>query len=215
MRGLGYVEMSALSPKSRRVGVTLLALVVAPGCAAFGGSGETTPGAKTTDIGGTTPTQETTETTTAKTSTASDGHDHGGSNESNDSSGDAAATGEMSVGGGDTELEMVGGSKADGFWFDGNEYHVWHRGESDVTLARALSTVGVEATAKALTYDGTTYEESADGTRLYYSVNGEPVNPAECTLKDGDEVWVTVETPAMNRDVPGDHVEITVKREKR
>ncbi|WP_435159772.1 hypothetical protein [Haladaptatus sp. DFWS20] len=113
----------------------------------------------------------------------------------------------MTVVVGDTALDMDGGSQSDGFWFDGSKHKVWHHSGGDVTLAQALSTVGVEATAETLTYDGTTYEESTDGTGLYYRVNGEPVNPTEYTLKDGDEVWATVETAEMNRDTPGDHID--------
>lgn len=85
------------------------------------------------------------------------------------------------------------------------EGHTWQT-SANVTLAEALSSFGVDASADRLAYDGTTYGEDANGTGLYYRVDGRTVDPESYTLQDGDQVWVTVETAETGYSVPGDYI---------
>lgn len=45
-----------------------------------------------------------------------------------------------------------------------------------------------------LTYDGTTYDESEEGTEIMFSVDGESVDPTEYELQGGESLRVEVET---------------------
>lgn len=100
------------------------------------------------------------------------------------------------------DVEPTGGP----FTFNATEPHTWHAA-SGVTLAEALATLDVEATADTVTYGGTSYDGAQSGTTVSYRVNGDPVDPTAYTLADGDEVWVTVETPGMNVSTPGTYIE--------
>ncbi|MDS0282634.1 cadherin-like beta sandwich domain-containing protein [Haloarcula onubensis] len=178
-------------------------LVFGAGCAGLGASeSATTPSA--------------TDTTTAQqtqTSTATDGHghDHSHSHDGTESTqttatnttGDAA-TGKLTVVVAADELSLPARDEA-GDGFDVAGPHTWES-SADLTLATALSRLGISATGTALSVDGETYT-AGDGTTLSYRVNGESVDPEAVTLADGDEVWVTVETPGMNASLPGTYID--------
>ncbi|WP_144905658.1 hypothetical protein [Halobellus captivus] len=119
---------------------------------------------------------------------------------------DAATTGLMAVVVDGDRLnlsETVEGSVA--FRADDDEPDTWHADDS-VTLAGALESAGLDADSDSLSYGGTTYSESTDGTQLVYRVNGESVNPVEYELADGDEVWVLVLTEETDASVPGEYI---------
>jgi len=92
------------------------------------------------------------------------------------------------------------------FSFDGNQPHTWHAA-TGVTLSDALSTLGIDATADTLRYQGRTYQDGTNNTTVDIRVNGKHVDPTSYTLANGDEVWVTVETPGMNRSTPGTYID--------
>lgn len=92
------------------------------------------------------------------------------------------------------------------FHFHGGS-DLWHAHAEGVTLEYALATLGIEVNAggERLTYEGTTYNDSAAGTEITITVDGEPVDPATYVLRgvgpedraaqgDGDDVRVVVET---------------------
>ena len=185
---------------------TLLALVVtvlvaSAGCAGIGGvGGSTNPPPQ--------PTPAPTGTPTAPPS--SPGSD-------SNSSHDATTTGSGAVGDGTDAVGkmtvVVGGeevtederSDADRIRFDADAGHTWNA-TGNVTLAEALAPLGVSVGDGTLTYDGTTYDDSTNGTSVNVRVNGDPVEPTTYTLADGDEVWVTVETPEMDVSTPGEYI---------
>jgi sulfur carrier protein ThiS len=84
--------------------------------------------------------------------------------------------------------------RADCFHFEGNQGNRWHVHCQDVTLSWAMDSLGFNVTAGTLAYDGTTYRDAASGTSVAVRVDGEPVNPAEYVLQEGDSVEIVVET---------------------
>ncbi|UPV76846.1 hypothetical protein M0R89_20475 (plasmid) [Halorussus limi] len=196
-------------------------------------NGTTTAGEPTTEpaTGESTVVNGTDETTTANDSTgttatndssettAGDGHSHSHGGETTDSEGSddggndsesANATGDLSgkmtvvVAG--TELPLDELSSGDRVSIAADDEHSW-RANSSLTLAAALSSFGVEASADAVSYDGETYREATNGTEIHYRVNGEEVDPESYTLGDGDQIWVTVETADANYSVPGTYID--------
>ncbi|WP_192498528.1 MoaD/ThiS family protein [Halorussus halophilus] len=134
-------------------------------------------------------------------------HDHGNETTSESDSSDKYLSGEMTVVVGDDRLEYPSGSEDAGFWFT-DQHKIWNaKTDGEVTLAEALAQFDVEASADSFSYDGETYAESDSGVSVDYRVNGQSVDPQEYVLQDGDEIWVTVETPDMERSVPGDHID--------
>lgn len=195
----------ALSGETRRyltIALVVGFLATAAGCSAIGSS---SPDVETTADPTETQTPTPTETPTETQTTADDGGDARSSSDD----GSAALSGEMVVVVAGEEIAVsADGSRESGFWFDedAENYGVWHAGSENVTLAAALSTLGVDASADAVEYGGDTYEASADGTSLHYRVDGESVDPEEYTLENGDEVWVTVETEETDAAAPGPHI---------
>ncbi|GGN94058.1 hypothetical protein [Haloarcula pellucida] len=205
----------------------LLALLVAglfvlgAGCAGLGaseGGSNATATDETTAAATEAATTEHASSTeqSAESGSHDDGHDHShGAEETStstptsaaDADGtDATATGKMTVVVAADELDLPSRDESgDGFDM-ANDPHTWVA-ESNVTLAESLSRVGVDAQANSLTIDGETYDESTNGTDIYYRVNGEEVDPTTVTLEDGDQVWVTVETADMNAAVPGNYID--------
>jgi sulfur carrier protein ThiS len=194
----------------RRLSIALLVglLVMTAGCSSLSGGG-----ASPTDEATTAPTETPTATPTPTTTAAStdDGHSHGnesseGHSHGNESSSNATAenAGKMAV--------VVAGERVDLSFEDRqairmdedarDTYHV----NGSVSLQRALSAAGVEANASALTYDGETYRDSANGTEVVYRVNGEPVAPNETDIEAGDEVWVLVVEDGGTVETPGDYI---------
>lgn len=81
------------------------------------------------------------------------------------------------------------------FHFEGGHAQPWHAHSWAVTIEYAASTLqGIRIEDGSVTYAGETYEASDPGTTITIEVNGEPVNPEEYLLKDGDDVRVIVET---------------------
>lgn len=214
----------------------LLALVLAiavttAGCASIEDAGGT-PGATTETAG---PTEAAGPTETDASATASghshshggaangtaDGHSTGASDDgstvnatdagSGGTATDGASTngtisGQMTVVVGDQEVTEGVEVDANGFQFDAGDAHTW-RATGNVTLAEALAAVGVEGSGDTLTYEGRTYDGDQNGTTVSVRVNGDPVDPSTYALADGDEVWVTVDTPGMNRSTPGEYID--------
>jgi len=85
--------------------------------------------------------------------------------------------------------------QADAFHFEpgrnpGERYHLH---ANRITLEYALETLGIGVTNRTLSYNGTVYDDRADGQRVAYIVNGEEVNPELYKLGPGDEVRVVAE----------------------
>lgn len=82
------------------------------------------------------------------------------------------------------------------FHFEEDRANPWHVHARGVTLAYAMETVGIELRdgGDTLAFDGTTYRDGDDGTTVSVTVNGEPVNPSEYVLREGDHVRIVVET---------------------
>lgn len=193
----------------KRIGVVLAvaALLVTAGCSSSPqgtttgttAPTQTTAAATTTQAGGGgTTTNGTTTQTTNQTTTQGDQER------------EVAATGQMAVVIDDDRLDLASAAEADSnasFWFDTSGPGItWKRTDANVTLADALETVGVNASNDSITYRGTTYTESTQNTTVVMRVNGEPVNPTQYVLQEGDEVWVEVITHPLDQEVPGDHI---------
>lgn len=186
----------------KRVGVVLAvaALLVTAGC-------QGSPG------GTTTQTTEATQTTAAATTTqAGGGGTTSGTTEQTTTQGDqeqsVAASGEMAVVIDDERLDLAAAAESNdsaSFWV-GSSGTTWERTDANVTLADALERVGVNASNGSVTYEGTTYTESTSNTTVVMRVDGEPVDPSEYVLQEGDQVWVEVLTHPVDQDVPGDHI---------
>lgn len=142
----------------------------------------------------------------------SSGHDHSSHSHGNNSSADVGDSdeyldGQMTVVVAGDRLDYPSGSEEAGFWFT-DQHKIWNANkDGDVTLADALAQFDAEASADSFSYDGETYAASDSGVSLNYRVNGQSVDPQEYVLEDGDEIWVTVETPDMEMSVPGDHID--------
>ncbi|MBX0324299.1 hypothetical protein EGH21_14815 [Halomicroarcula sp. F13] len=205
---------------NRRLLALLVAglLVLGAGCAGLGASEGGSNATATTTATAEETTVATTEAETTAASTQSgsedDGHNHSHGDEetstpssASDADGtDATTTGKMTVVVAADELDLQDRDESgDGFDI-ANDPHTWVT-DSNVTLAESLSRFDVDAQANSLSVDGTTYDESTDGTEIYYRVNGEEVDPTTVTLEDGDQVWVTVETADMNASVPGNYID--------
>jgi hypothetical protein len=80
------------------------------------------------------------------------------------------------------------------FHYEAGDGTEWHGHADRVTLQYALSTLGIEVTESTVTFEGTTYRDSDDGTDVTITVNGNAVDPSEYRLKEGDSVRVIVET---------------------
>lgn len=81
----------------------------------------------------------------------------------------------------------------DAFHFESGEGTRWHAHAEGVTLEYAMATLGIEVTADTVTYEGTTYRDSDQGTSVTVTVDGDPVTPSEYVLQEGDHVRIVVE----------------------
>lgn len=182
--------MSARSLRKHGTIVFLAALVALSGCAGMfgpGGAGTATPTATgtATTTGTATPTATTTTGTPSSNGTT------------------AAMSGEVLVTIEGQQLHLSGESQQGSVRFGGD--HTWAASEDSVTLAAALAEAGINASAGTLTYEGTTYRDSASNTTVAYIVDGTDVeNPESYQLKANDEVFVVVTTPAI--ETPGAYV---------
>jgi sulfur carrier protein ThiS len=81
------------------------------------------------------------------------------------------------------------------FHFEGGASDPWHAHSANVTLGYAMSTLdGINVTADSVTYENETYVDGENGTSVMVEVNGDPVDPDDYALKDGDSVRIVVET---------------------
>ncbi|WP_049985875.1 hypothetical protein [Halobellus rufus] len=200
--------MERKSTTVKRVSIALLVglLMTTAGCSSLSGADE---GGPTVDDGtGTTAAVESNETTTAESATE-DGHSHSHteSNASTEAASveiDAEYSGEMAVmiAGDRVDLERSLGDDAPVRMHD---VDTWATNES-VTLANVLSAAGVEAEESSLSYDGESYDESADGTEISYRVGSHEVDPEEYVLESDDEVWVLVVTDDSDVATPGEYI---------
>jgi len=187
------------SKRSRIAPVLVALLVLLAGCSGIIDSGggesptETTESPSPTDASG----ETTGETATGNESTT----DNGTTDDRT-----AAMTGRLLVAmeGEDTHFADADSAESE-FWINESQEHTWHASTESVTLADALESIGIEASADSLTYDGTTYRESEANTSVGYRVDGEVVkNPSEHELESDDLVTVQVNTG--DRETPGREV---------
>lgn len=207
--------MKATSVRRAGAAFAVALLLITAGCSSLGGSGgdaTATPGTEPTEAatteptstetpssdGGNTPSQTTDERSPSDDETASNG-------ETTSDDGTAATTGKMAVVIDGQRLVLSSATEgSERFRVDDEEPDTWHANGS-LTLASALSEAQVDANASSLTY-GDTYREQRQGTEIVYRVNGEPVDPSEYTLQDGDEVWVLVLTEETDVSTPGNYI---------
>ncbi|WP_323191213.1 MoaD/ThiS family protein [Halostella sp. PRR32] len=187
--------MKRLPLDRKRIGIVLIvgALVLAAGCTGIGGD------------------ETNTETETIENSNATAGDEANATDDGSaetTTAADAAATGKIAVAVNGTRLDITEeyNSSSEAFRVNDSANDVWHRSNETVTLAEALATLGLEATADTLTHDGTTYDDSANGTTVTVRVNGEAVDPERYELQDGDEVWVVATTSETNTSAPEEHI---------
>ncbi|WP_253805870.1 hypothetical protein [Haloferax sp. Q22] len=134
-----------------------------------------------------------------------DSHSHDSTtNASNESSVDAAYTGQMAVVVAGERVSLTEDLDEDAP-IHMSDVDSWHTNES-TTLAAALDAADVNATESSLTYDGETYEESENGTKLIYRVDSHEVDPEEYTLESDDKVWVLAVTDDSNVTTPGEYI---------
>jgi hypothetical protein len=92
--------------------------------------------------------------------------------------------------------------EADQFHFEGGDGEVWHKHASSVTLEFAMATLGIDVEKTSVTFEGTTYRDSDEGTNVTVTVDGTPVNPETYELEgadasnpqDGDYIRIIVTT---------------------
>jgi len=78
------------------------------------------------------------------------------------------------------------------FHFEGRDDPRWHVHARDVTLEYAMATLGIGVTTDSVTFQGTTYRDSAADTTVVVEVNGKSVTPSEYVLKQGDSIRIVV-----------------------
>ena len=141
------------------------------------------------------------------TGSANDSESNGSTGSTNDSetNGSAQLSGKMTVVVAGNELPLDDLATGDRVSIASDDEHTW-RASSELALAEALASFGVDASADSLSYNGTTYREATNGTTVSVRVDGEPVDPESYTLQDGDQVWVTVETAETDYSVPGTYI---------
>jgi len=221
---------------STRTVVTLLlagVLVLTAGCSGIGlGDGDV--GAPATDEATENVTDDRDGATATESGSESDGgHGHDGHNHSH-SHGDADGSenesdagtadettaepapadaalaelsGKMTVAVNGSELDLQERDRdGDAFAVTESDEHTWTANESDLTLAAALSRLGVNASESEIAVDGERYTESTEGTTVSYRVDGEPVDPEAYVLEDADLVWITVTTAETNVSGPGQYI---------
>ena len=223
----------------RLLGVALVAIVVvSAGCAGLGqeaptaaGTPASGPATDGTDAAAAQApaTNESAASTAGGTVTehvhggdANGTHDHGGSDRASNGSdavpvngsfarvrADAETAGKLTVVVDGTELDLATLDGDDGFDVTASDEHTWTAANESMTLARALSTFGLEARANALTHDGVRYDASTNGTTLTYRVDGTPVDPTAHEVRDGDRIWVVVETARTDAATPGHRIDVT------
>ncbi|WP_336023436.1 hypothetical protein [Halobellus salinisoli] len=85
----------------------------------------------------------------------------------------------------------------DHFHFEGGHAEPWHAHSPHVTLAYGMSTLeGINMTDEAVVYNGTRYPYDGERGTATVTVNGEPVDPTEYYLKNGDSVAIEIGSSA-------------------
>lgn len=89
------------------------------------------------------------------------------------------------------------------FHFEGGDGQFWHGHARGITLEYAMATLGIDVDENSVSYEGTTYRNSDNGTSVSVTVNGQAVNPRTFTLsgpattanaQQGDFIRIVVET---------------------
>lgn len=88
------------------------------------------------------------------------------------------------------------------FHFEGGSGRLWHGHAQGITLEYAMATLGFEVTQNSVTFDGTTYRDSDEGTSVIVEVNGESVDPASYVLSGPADPQLAAEQ--------GDNIHIVV-----
>ncbi|RDZ50917.1 hypothetical protein DEQ92_16280 [Haloferax sp. Atlit-6N] len=226
--------MDIPSKTLKRASIALLValLMTTAGCSSFAGgdTGDTTAANETaettemtdSDVEGTANDTASSDDATAAETTAADAtnessdsdsdsdtdhdsHSHdSAANTSDESSVDAAYAGQMAVVVTGERVSLTEDLDEDAP-VHMSDVDSWHTNES-TTLAAALDAADVDATESTLSYDGETFEESTNGTKLIYRVDSHEVDPEEYTLESDDKVWVLVVTDDSNVTTPGEYI---------
>lgn len=93
------------------------------------------------------------------------------------------------------------------FHFEGGSGRFWHVHGEGVTLAYAMETLGIGVTDNSVTFNGTTYEDSAPQYDVEVTVGGEDVDPSQYVLRGVSR------TPSQPGTTEGSHIRIIVTRE--
>lgn len=81
------------------------------------------------------------------------------------------------------------------FHMEGSGDERWHIHARNVTLEYAINTFPDLGIGRgSVTYDGTTYRDSAAGTTIEITVNGDPVDPVTYVIQKGDTIRIVVRT---------------------
>jgi hypothetical protein len=81
----------------------------------------------------------------------------------------------------------------DAFHFEGGVGHRWHVHAKGVTLAYAMSTLGIGVNETAVTIDGTTYRDDTPGQSVTVTEKDHgAIDPESYILKDGDHIRIVV-----------------------
>jgi hypothetical protein len=83
--------------------------------------------------------------------------------------------------------------QSNAFHFEGGGGIRWHVHARGVTLDYAMTSLGFNVTATSVTYEGTTYRDSAPNTTVTVAVNGQGVTPSEYVLQRDDRIRIVVE----------------------
>lgn len=203
----------------RRAGLVLgiVLLVGLAGCAGFADdSGEepTTNGTQQSDPGDRnvteTPTDgqgEQTSEPTQTTTTTAPGTDEPGTGDSGSNESRAVASGGLAVVVDDERVALSAANESAPVWFA--DESSWATSEEQPTLAAALETANLSVAdgGDRVTYEGTTYRGNESNVTVVVRANGEPVDPGEYELSDGDQVWIEVLTAPVDQPTPGDHID--------
>jgi hypothetical protein len=192
--------------RSQVASILLVVSLLLAGCSGVFGSetAGSTPTETPTEDAAPTATELATDTPAAETesgTTATDDSTSSGENRTSEPSSSMSGRMLFVINGEERHLDT---SKNSAFRFNESNEHTWHANES-MSLASALETTDVDASADKLSYNGTTYRESEDGTTIAYRVAGTVVEqPSEYDLEDLDpedeiSIWVTTDNGSNAR----------------
>lgn len=84
-------------------------------------------------------------------------------------------------------------TQAQAFHFENNNGDRWHGHAQGITLQWAMQTLDINVTESTVTYQGTTYRNSDPNVNVSVTVNGNPVQPSEYFLQEGDSIRIIVQ----------------------